>query len=69
LLLATGPDGALWFTEWGAGRVGRITPTGDIETHELPNPTSESHGITLGPDGALWVALESGAIARVASAV
>lgn len=35
---------------------------------ELPVSDGESvpYGITAGPDGALWVALESGAVARVA---
>ena len=35
-------------------------------TYDLPSPASEPHGITLGPDGALWVALETGTVARVA---
>lgn len=36
-----------------------------ITVHDLPIPASEPHGIILGPDGALWVALENGALARV----
>jgi virginiamycin B lyase len=36
-----------------------------IEVYDLPTPGSEPHGITLGPDGALWTALEVGALARV----
>jgi virginiamycin B lyase len=56
------------FTEWASGRVGRITPDGDIETHPLAGPASEPHGITVGPDGALWVALETGSIAHLVPA-
>jgi len=33
---------------------------------EVPLPAaSESHGLTIGADGALWVALESGAVTRI----
>src|SRR5689334_19205355 len=38
--IVEGPDGALWFTENGAGAIGRITPSGTI-THYLI-PTSGS---------------------------
>lgn len=58
-------DGEYWFTEWGTGRVGRITETGEITEHALPDPSCEPHGITVGPDGALWSALETGGVARV----
>jgi virginiamycin B lyase len=27
---------------------------------------SEPHGLAIGPDGALWVALETGSVARIA---
>jgi virginiamycin B lyase len=64
--IAAGPDGALWFTEWGANRVGRITAGGEVSGVALPTPGAEPHGIAAGPDGALWVALEAGRIARVA---
>ena len=36
-----------------------------IDEYGLPSPSSEPHGIVLGPDGALWTALETGAVARV----
>jgi virginiamycin B lyase len=53
--LATGPDGALWFTENGAGKIGRIAVNGKV-TAEYPTPTvnSDPYGIAAGPDGALW---------------
>jgi streptogramin lyase len=28
--VAAGPDGNLWFTEFGSDKIGRITPTGTI---------------------------------------
>jgi virginiamycin B lyase len=34
--------------------------------HDLPAPGSEPHGIALGPDGAVWTALETGVLARIA---
>jgi hypothetical protein len=48
------------------GRIGCITPAGVITEYDLPTPASEPHGIAVGPDGALWTALETGAIARLA---
>ncbi len=61
--LVTGPDGNLWFTEQGAvggnlspGKVGRITPSGQITEFETPNqnPPSNPAGIAVGADGNLW---------------
>ncbi|GAA2353209.1 virginiamycin B lyase family protein [Nonomuraea africana] len=62
--IVTGPDGALWFTEWGGNRVGRITVDGRITSYDLPTPGSEPHGIAC-HGGALWCALEIGALARI----
>lgn len=62
--ITAGPDGALWFTEWGTGRVGRITVAGEIGSFALSRPDGEPHGITV-HDGALWCALETGALARI----
>lgn len=61
--ITTGPDGALWFTDGGAGAIGRITTTGDVTEFATPTRTSEpgettlgteTHGITTGSDGNLW---------------
>ena len=49
--IATGPDGALWFTDWST--IGRVTLTGSITQFPLPT-TSYIGSITAGPDGALW---------------
>jgi virginiamycin B lyase len=58
----------LWFTEWGGNRVGTLTADGSVTGHDLPTPRSEPHGIAIGPDGALWTALEIGSLARITSA-
>ncbi len=50
--LTDGPDGNLWYVRYG--RVGRLTPAGQV--HEFPLPERESNvgGIIAGPDGNLW---------------
>ena len=52
--ITMGPDGALWFTETVAGKIGRITTSGVITEYAIPTPNSFPFGITTGPDGALW---------------
>lgn len=52
--LVTGPDGALWFAEIGAGQIGRITLDGLITEFPLPDRTSRPHAITPGSDGNQW---------------
>lgn len=51
--IAAGSDGNLWFTEFDANKIGRITPSGAITEYSLPT-SSWMRGITNGPDGALW---------------
>src|ERR1039457_4693327 len=51
--ITVGPDGALWFTESGMSKIGRITTAGDITEYPRPS-TGGAGGITAGPDGALW---------------
>jgi streptogramin lyase len=49
--ITTGPDGNLWFTEFGVGKIGRITPAGVVtEFPAAGNPQL----ITVGSDGNLW---------------
>jgi virginiamycin B lyase len=52
--ITAGPDGALWFTELQANKIGRITTVGTLSEYVLPTPNSGPLSITTGPDGALW---------------
>ena len=51
--IVAGPDGALWFTETAAGKIGRSTVAGQITEYSLPAGALPA-AITAGPDGALW---------------
>jgi virginiamycin B lyase len=56
--ITAGPDGALWFTEYG--KIGRFTTLGQLTTFTLAlSDFSDGFidgpdAITVGPDGALW---------------
>ena len=67
--ITTGPDGALWFTENGGNKIGRITTAGVITETSIPTIFSAPVGITAGPDGALWFAESCGnKIGRITTA-
>src|SRR5271155_2879190 len=52
-----GPDGALWFCENGASKIGRFDPDdGTFTEFALPTPDAAPIGITVGGDGNLWFA-------------
>ena len=51
--IVAGPDGAMWFTEERADRIGRITTAGALSEFPLP-PGSEPRAIVVGADGAMW---------------
>jgi streptogramin lyase len=51
--ITAGPDGALWFTNFGNNSIGRISTSGVVTNYtdaSILNPGR----ITAGPDGALW---------------
>jgi streptogramin lyase len=50
--MVTGPDGAIWFTEAGARRIGRLTSKGKLTEYKVPS--GEAYDIAVGPDGAVW---------------
>src|SRR4051794_7743082 len=50
--IATGPDGALWFTDPALGGIGRISTDGTAT--EFPTVGSRPFWITPGPDDNLW---------------
>jgi virginiamycin B lyase len=54
--ITTGPDAALWFTEYFASKIGRITTAGAVTEFPLPSSGRRPDQITAGPDGALWFA-------------
>jgi streptogramin lyase len=52
--IVTGPDGALWFTEFTGNNIGRITTIGVFTEYPAPTGHNDPWGITGGPGGALW---------------
>jgi len=50
--ITAGPDGNLWFTDFGTNTIGRITLAGEIT--QFPLSTMSPGGIVPGPDGNLW---------------
>jgi streptogramin lyase len=67
--ITLGPDGNLWFTESGAHKIGKITPSGDFTEFTGSNGADfgEVNSITAGPDGNLWFTTSrgAGAIGRI----
>src|SRR5580704_8742300 len=61
--ITAGPDGALWFAEFGS--IGRITTSGVVKEFSLSRlgtgsqAVGEPSGITAAPDGDLWFTLGS----------
>ncbi|GAA0289728.1 hypothetical protein GCM10010302_30140 [Streptomyces polychromogenes] len=52
--IAAGPDGALWFTGIGAGRIGRIFPDGAGTELPLADPGCRPYAVVAGPVGDCW---------------
>jgi virginiamycin B lyase len=65
--IVTGPDGALWFSESGAGKIGRLTPDGDFTEYPLPGPVSSPGPIAVS-EGSLWVIGSNTGLALVSTA-
>ena len=52
--IAAGADGSMWFTEFAADRIGRISPAGVITQFRVPTAGAAPYQITAGPQGAMW---------------
>ena len=64
--IVTGADGALWFTETAANKIGRLTTGGAFSEFTVPTASSYPLDITVAPDGNLWFTERSGShVARI----
>jgi virginiamycin B lyase len=55
--LTVGRDGAIWFLDFLASRVGRLTTSGQLTWLDIPSSNSTGSypvGMTVGPDGNMW---------------
>ena len=52
--IAAGAGGSMWFTEFAADRIGRISPAGVITQFSVPTAGAGPYQITAGPHGAMW---------------
>src|SRR2546427_1952456 len=52
--ITTGPDGALWFAEAGADKIGRVTTAGQFSEFSTPTAGGAPFGIAAAPDGHAW---------------
>jgi virginiamycin B lyase len=67
--ITSGPDGALWFTEFEGNQIGRITTAGALTEYPVVTSLSEPESIASGSDGALWFTEKSAAkIGRITTA-
>jgi virginiamycin B lyase len=58
--ITAGPDGNLWFSEFNANKLAKITTAGVFTEYAIPTSGSEPLGIAPGPDGNLWFVEEGG---------
>ena len=54
--ITTGGDAHLWFTEFNANKIGKLSVMGGLIEFFVTTPSSGPGGITSGPDGNLWFA-------------
>lgn len=64
--MASGPDGAIWFTEF-TNVIGRISTSGAVTEYPIPSG-GQGTGITAGPDGAVWFCESGNRIGRITTA-
>ena len=58
--ITAGPDGALWFTEVGTNKIGRLSTGGQLTETALATPSSQPFEITRQSDGSLWFTEQGG---------
>ncbi|MFE9799778.1 hypothetical protein ACFYP6_12970 [Streptomyces goshikiensis] len=63
--IAAGPDGALWFAETAADRIGRITTDGSVTEYPLPCTGAFPSAITAAGDAVWFTMNQANAIGRI----
>ncbi len=65
--IVAGPDGNVWFSDSGEGKVGRITSDGQITEfgNEMLSQGWELRYIAPGPDGNVWFTYNGGKVGKV----
>jgi virginiamycin B lyase len=67
--MTSGPDGALWFTEYNANQIARVSTAGSIQEFTATSSGAGPKKIIAGPDGNLWfTAQTSNTINRITTA-
>lgn len=56
VLIGTGlsSTGRVWFTESNCGKIGWITPDGEVTQYLLADPPNSPHRLTAGAEGTMW---------------
>ncbi len=69
-IITTGPDGNIWFTEYQADKIARMTPEGVVTEFSTGiSNGAELSGLTSGPDDNLWFTeYDSNYIGRITTA-
>ena len=52
--IAAGPAGTMWFTEFSADKIGRISASGQITEFPVPTLDAGPYQIAAGPGGFMW---------------
>src|SRR5579883_1960704 len=63
--ITLGPDGNLWFTDYGNDLIGSVSPGGSIHEYANHAPYNSLNDLARGPDGALWYTEQDGVIGRI----
>ena len=59
-------NGDIWFSEYEAGQIGRITMDGHVTEYPIPTPNSEPRAMVTHPDGHIWfVETKANALGRI----
>ena len=59
-------DGDIWFSEYEAGQIGRITMDGHVTEYPIPTPNCEPRAMATHPDGHIWfVETKANALGRI----